>query len=153
MDVYPLVPVRPGLELVGSIGGNDEDLSSVTLHSFRSDGERRPPSSNNESLGIGMLVQPRPDSGLTRGFEDDRNVGVAGEFLVILGPLLAVVPAVGAINDESVHRLKLAAAIDGDEAAAQQRSDRAAAVLRVPLGVHRFRTLPNGSRHRSSPGD
>ena len=78
MDVYTLVPVGSGLELVRRIGRNDENLSGATLQLLRTDGERRPSASDDEGFGVGMLVQPRPDPRLSGGFEDDRDVGAAG---------------------------------------------------------------------------
>jgi hypothetical protein len=87
---------------VRGVGGNDEDLSCASPLLSRADGEHRPATPNNESLGVRMLVQPRPDATLCRRLENDRDVGLAWKLIVVLGPVFAVVATVGTIDDEPV---------------------------------------------------
>ena len=49
----------------------------MALQFLGSDGERRPPASDDEGFGVGMLVQPWPHAGRRRRLQDDRDVGIA----------------------------------------------------------------------------
>jgi hypothetical protein len=78
VDVYGLITVWPGRELVRGVGRHHDDLPGMPLHLLGSDGERCPTASDDERFGIRMLVQPWPDAGLCRRLQDDEMFALPG---------------------------------------------------------------------------
>ena len=104
VDMDAFVAVRSRRELVRGISGYNKNLSSMALDLFRSHPKACPTAPDDERFGVRVLVQPRPDSGLSRRLQNDRNVGATRQLLVVLSPVLAVLAAIGAINRNGVHR-------------------------------------------------
>ena len=56
VDVYPLIAVRSGFELVRGVGRDDENLPGAALQLLGADGESCPSAADDEGFGVRMLV-------------------------------------------------------------------------------------------------
>ena len=104
VDMDGFVTIRSRRELVRGISRYNKNLSGMPPELFRSHREGCPTAPDDERLGVRVLVQPWPDSGLGRRLQNDRNIGATRQLLVVLSPVLAILTAIGAINRECVHR-------------------------------------------------